>query len=341
SYSETPKIENRGLWTWGYVIYDYRRYIDNMAKLKMNMLTIWNDCVPLNIGEVIAYAKSRGIKTVLGFHWGWGLKGLELGRAEDRNTIKNMVLTEYERSYSKLDIDGIYFQTLTEIRETQTAGMSIASAATELVNATSAELLNRYPGLDIQFGLHAISILDNYRELAELDPRVTITWEDAGVIPYAYDPVIFPSGWMQANGLDTFERTLEYSLKLAALRPNTRFAMVPKGFICLRWGSEFENHGDFILGERDRDFIKNRLIERQPRWDEVNKLWLENCPLASRFYREMLTCNPANMTVTALVEDGMFEEKIQSSVSLLGETLWNPYRSDTELLARAASPYLR
>jgi hypothetical protein len=32
SATEAPVIEHRGLWTWGYVIYDYRRFIDNMAR---------------------------------------------------------------------------------------------------------------------------------------------------------------------------------------------------------------------------------------------------------------------------------------------------------------------
>jgi hypothetical protein len=41
--------------------------------------------------------------------------------------------------------------------------------------------LEKYPDLDIQFGLHATSILDNYTCLEELDSRITITWEDAGV----------------------------------------------------------------------------------------------------------------------------------------------------------------
>ena len=48
AFSAAPALENRGLWTWGYVIYDYRRYLDNMARLKLNMLVVWNDCAPRN-----------------------------------------------------------------------------------------------------------------------------------------------------------------------------------------------------------------------------------------------------------------------------------------------------
>ena len=35
-YISAPSIKQRGLWTWGHVIYDYRKYIRNMAQLKMN-----------------------------------------------------------------------------------------------------------------------------------------------------------------------------------------------------------------------------------------------------------------------------------------------------------------
>jgi hypothetical protein len=71
SVQEAPLIENRGIWSWGYVIYDYRRFIDNMARLKMNRLNFWNDVPPINCQEVIDYAHSRGIKVVLGFSWGY------------------------------------------------------------------------------------------------------------------------------------------------------------------------------------------------------------------------------------------------------------------------------
>ena len=42
--------------------------------------------------------------------------------------------------------------------------------------------------MKIEWGLHASSILDNYKDLESLDPPIVIVWEDAGVIPYSYDP---------------------------------------------------------------------------------------------------------------------------------------------------------
>jgi len=43
-----PRIEYRGLWTWGHVVYDYRGYIQNMSKCKLNSLILWNDFAPVN-----------------------------------------------------------------------------------------------------------------------------------------------------------------------------------------------------------------------------------------------------------------------------------------------------
>lgn len=45
------------------------------------------------------------------------------------------------------------------------------------------------------------------------------------------------------------------------------------------------------------------------------------------------------MTVLGLIEDGLFEEKVQLSAALFAETLWNPRRKDEEILAEARNPY--
>jgi hypothetical protein len=345
SLADWPRITNRGIWTWGYVIYDYRGFIDHMARLKMNMLTIWNDCPPLNCREIIDYAHARGVQMVLGFHWGWGIPDLDPTSPADQARIKAEVVRQYREEYRELGMDGIYFHTFTEQLNTHIKGQSIAALACAWVNDIAGELLALNPALRIQFGLHAPSIGPNYGDLKTLDPRVTIVWEDAGVLPYAYDPVLRYNSALPAHsmpaGLDTYEATLAYSKQLATFRGRTEFAMVPKGFICLRWDTEFEHHGPFLLGERNRSYIRNRLKEKQARWDLVNAAWRELFPYAARFYREILACSPAAMTVTGLIEDGILEAAIPPSVALFAATLWNPQRSDAELLQAADSSYYR
>lgn len=333
SIQEAPAVRNRGLWTWGYPITSYRRYLDNMMRLKMNCLTIWNDRVPLNIEGILDYAHARGIRVILGFHWGWGYKGsCDLAKPEDRQRIRENVLATYRAQYAHLAHDGIYFQTLTEHGELEHAGRSTAAWAVELVNETTRELLKEFPNLQIQFGLHSTSIRENYRDLSELDSRVTIVWEDCCYqIPYSYYPA-------QPVELTTdFETALEYSHRLATFRPGSEFALVPKGWMTIRWDIDFENHSSFILGEQNTLRGQERLMLRQNEWDKINAYWIESYPLAARFYREMLMVNPI-ITANGLVEDGGFEWAIQPSVALFAETLWNPHQSDAQILTRAMRP---
>lgn len=339
--AERPAIDNRGIWTWGYPIYDYRRFLDNMARCKMNMLTVWNDYPPLNSREVIDYAHSRGVQIIFGFHWGWGIDDFDPTDADQRAAMKDEIVRNYRENYAGLGLDGIYFQTFTEHTKLDMGGKSTAQLACEFVNDVADAMLAIDPYLQIQFGLHATSIRERYTDLSGLDPRVTITWEDAGCIPYAYDPTKeFNYGvFNSTEGLDPLDGTIDYSRRIATFRPGTEFAIVPKGFAWLRWQSEFEHHGPFILGERDPEFIEQRLAHHQPVWDRINALWLENYPMAVRFYREVLDCNPPSFTATALIEDGMFEARIQPSVAILAETLWNPRRDEKEILRLALSPH--
>ncbi len=339
--NEMPLIEYRGIWTWGYVIYDYKRFIDNMARLKMNTLTIWNDCVPLNCREIIDYAHSRGIRVILGFHWGWGYANLDPNKAEDREWTKNEVATNYTRNYRHLGMDGIYFQTFTEHNDLEMGGRSTAALACEWVNEISAALFEIDPELRIEFGLHATSIGGRYTDLKPLDKRVTITWEDHGTLPCSYDPFDPPMTSTDPRPQASYEATVDYAKKLATFRENREFAMVAKGWITLKWPSEFEHHGPFILGERDHDFIARRLQDRQVRWDLVNALWARNYPLAARYYREVLECKPSTVSISALVEDGMFEEAIQMSVAMFAQTVWDPYLDEKDLIELAMSAYYR
>jgi hypothetical protein len=337
-----PRIHNRGIWTWGYVMYDFRRFLDNMARLKLNILTIWNDCPPLNIDEVIAYAHERGVKVVLGFHWGWGVKNIDLADPGHCRRLREHVLENYRKNYRHLPHDGIYFQTITETQETMVRDVPRARLVNQLVNDIGRALLEENPGLYIQFGLHATSILDDYVCFKNLDERITIVWEDAGVPPYSYvpEPEYAADRGNHAEGLGSLAATIAYSKKLAQLRKGAEFALVPKGFSYINWFTEFEHHGPFILGERAPAFMEERLRGRQVDWDHMNRLWLKNYPLAQQFYREILAGTSGKMTATMLVEDGLFELAIQPCVALGAEIPWNPDQASDGLLRTAMNSSL-
>lgn len=341
SASGKPTLEHRGIWTWGYVIYDYRRFLDNMARLKMNMLVVWFDEPPINAREIIAYAHQRGIQVIAGFHWGWGLKGISLFKPNDRHKVKEQVINNYERKYLPMGFDGIYFQTITEHNTLSEGGRTVASAACDWVNDIGRALLARHPHLQIQFGLHATSILNNYTDLATLDDRIQIIWEDAGVTPYTYTPVLesSPDSHQVKAGIGTFESTLHYSTKLASFRPHTGFGLCPKGWSNLDWNIDFENHNSFILGQRDPTWCENRLRMKNAWWDMINRQWIPCYQPAAEFYRAIRHTCTGPITCVGLVEDGLFEMKIQPSVALFSEMMWNPYRADSEMLDLGYSPY--
>ena len=315
--SEAPMAADRGIWTWGFPIFDYRRFLDHMVRLKMNMLPVWNSEAPINLSQIYEEANKRGIRLIVGFNWGWGYNDISVAKAEDRAFIKKISLETYRNEYKGKAIDGIYFQTLTEHKTKEIDGRTIASWCCEMVNDIAKELYAEEPDLHIQFGLHATSIRENYVDLADLDPRMIITWED-----------------YSEGGADA-ER--EYIKKLAAFRPGSQLALVPKGLIALRW-EDFEKHGPFILGERPTEFVRERMIGRKQEWAPINAEWMCNYPVHARFYREVHEVNP-NMMVTPLIEDANFEACIEPSVALLAEMMWNPYRTDAEILTRALRPH--
>jgi hypothetical protein len=46
--TSAPAVSSRGIWTWGHVIYNWRGFVDNLVKLKLNTVVVWNDHPPLN-----------------------------------------------------------------------------------------------------------------------------------------------------------------------------------------------------------------------------------------------------------------------------------------------------
>jgi hypothetical protein len=352
AFSGQPVLENRGIWTWGYVIYDYRRFLDNMARLKLNMLVIWNDCAPLNLAAVVRHAHARGIRVICGFHWGWGLD-VSLTDGAARKRIKAAVLAAYEEQYRDQGIDGIYLQTVTEHAETERGGKSTAALACEWVNDIGRALLARYPDLTIQFGLHATSMVGHHEDLKSLDERIAIIWEDAGTVPYCticretgaavYTPALeFPAeSHLARNGLGDVAGTIEFSKRLASFRGKAEFGLCPKGYSNLDWEHEFEHHGPFILGERTAEFVRRRYDRKKSWLDAMDRQWLKAAPHAARFYREVREQARGPMTAVALVEDALFEHAIAPSVALFAETVWDPRQPDEALLDTALSGYYR
>ena len=68
-----PENEVRSLFTWGYMMDDYRMFFREMARARLNRIIIWNKYPPINSDAIVKEAHDWGVKVYWGFAWGWGV----------------------------------------------------------------------------------------------------------------------------------------------------------------------------------------------------------------------------------------------------------------------------
>lgn len=316
-----PRIKQRGLWTWGYVIYDYKKYIDHMVTLKFNTLIIWNDYVPENMKEVIAYAHENGVSLYLGFAWGWDVD-CKTGISASREELTAQVVDNYEKNYAALGCDGIYFQSFTELDQEDVDGVPIADAVTDFVNVTGNRLLQKYPDLKLLFGLHANSVKRKLDVIQKVDPRIAIIWENLGSFPYHNNP----------STTEHFPETLDLTKQVKYLRKEGDFGVVLKGITTLNWSTFKHQKGSFLLGVSGKDQIDKIRRNRQDMLRYVQAYWIRNAKYALEIIKEF----GEDDMVTALNEDSIFEEIINYPIALCAQMMWDSDRSVDEILSETA-----
>ncbi len=311
--TSAPETGERGLWTWGHVVYDYRGYLEHMMKLKMNRVIFWNDHTPFNAADIVEYAHARNIKIYWGFPWLWDTN-FDTCDFEHPETQSASILAEYEKQYAHTCADGIYFQTFTELAVEYAGDICIAEAATRFVNHTSALFFEKYPNLDILFGLHATSVKSHLNHIASVDPRIRIVWENCGAFPFSYIP----------KDVESFDATKAFVRQAAALRgANDRFGVVTKGLVKLDW-SQFEHpQGAQCIGVSSKEKKNERVLRKHKIWRYIQAYWLTYADKALEMVREMVEAKGGDLCIYALVEDGMFEEEILYPVALYAQMLWS------------------
>ena len=223
-------------------------------------------------------------------------------------------------------MDGIYFQSFTETSDETLHGRVIGEAVTRFVNRVSARLWSRHPDLNLLFGLHATSVSRQLRYIRQVDPRITIVWEDCGAFPFSYVP----------SDLRRFEETEAFVREIEVLRgEEERFGAVTKGLLCLDWPSFRHQQGRFVMGCHSRPFIRRRAEEKRELWRYVEGYWLKNVSHASHMLRAMADIR-RDILITGLLEDALFEENIWFPAALFAEMLWDPRSPAEELLVRVA-----
>ncbi len=314
-YSGGSKAETltRSIFTWGHPINDYRAYIRNMARLKLNQVILWNDYMPLNAKEIVEYAHSFGIEVIFGYSWGWN-DGGALTEITDEylQKLKSRVIAEYENNYAGVGCDGIYFQSFTEMSKEYIGDRLIAEVVTEFVNDVSAELLKRHPNLRIQFGLHATSVKRHIDKIAQVDKRVEILWEDCGSFPSGYAAIV--------ESEEKFEETLEFAKRIVDLRKDAATGFVIKGFATLNWEMFEHQKGSFILGENDIAVSERDNALRKPMWKQFEGEWLRYGRYAHRLIKEVVARSNGKIN---LCMAGVFDGGIWLPEALCAEMMWS------------------
>ncbi len=278
SYTEKPDHKTRSIFTWGHSINDYRLYLDNMARLKFNELVLWNDYIPLNIEDIISYAHSYGIKVILGYSWGWKeIDKTEEITAESIKRVKDLAISEYRDRYLPVNCDGIYFQTFTERTDQLANGKTIASIVTEMVNDVASELWKINPELRLIFGLHATSVKNHMNEIARVDPRVEILWEDCGEFPFNYATSV--------KDENEYLKTLEFVKEILHLRGGAGVGLVFKGVMMLNWPTFVYQRGPYVMGENAQRIALHDREVRASSWRKFSADWIESGRRAAEMLR--------------------------------------------------------
>lgn len=322
-HASAPAVKTRSVFTWGHPINDYRDYIENMARLKLNQLIIWNDFLPLNAKDIVDYAHEYGIAVIWGFAWGWLSGGCQIDISKLDEIAENVIQT-YETQYSSACGDGIYFQSFTERKDADINGRNIAQTVTEFVNAIAGRILEKHSGLSIQFGLHATSVKDHLEYIAKVDPRVEIMWEDCGCFPYGYHPQIRPD--------ESYADAESFTDRILALREQGSTSMLFKGFMTLDWnkGRFVHQVGPYVLGMAHRRLKDHDIEMLKPVWRNYQAGWLENgkyaYDMAKRIHE---TGKPVTLGMAAQFAGGIWLPE-----ALCAEIFWSCDRPYEEILGK-------
>lgn len=333
-----PKINRRAIWTWGHCIFDYRKFFENMAKLKLNEIVIWNDSMPLNAKEVVECAHSWGIRVIFGFSWGWGVSCGEFNAKDcfDKEKVKAFAASAieyYEKNISSTPADGIYFQSFTELSVDKIGDVLIAEAVCAWVNGIAEEFFKKYPDLEIQFGLHATSVREHLPYLAKIDERITIVWEDCGAFPYNYAP----------SAVENFAETERLTDDILALRgEKEKFGAVFKGMTTLYWDIFKHIDEPYILGEASERKIDEVYEDRKRAWKYIQAEWLKNADYVKKMTERIAKKTNGKTDIQLLVEYGAFEREIFFPVALAAAFLWDYTADASEIIERVSlNPFVK
>lgn len=316
----SPDFKTRSVFTWGHPINDYQNYIADLARLKLNQVIIWNDYLPLNAEDIVAYAHSYGMEVIWGYAWGWGFNCLDTNM-DSLDELKQQIIDEFNRTYKNVSGDGIYFQSFTETDATHINGVRISEAVTELVNQVSGVLLEENPDMRIQFGLHASSVKDNLFDISKVDNRVEIVWEDCGGFPYKG----FPE-FNTFHSLDEYKAQYPFVDEIIDLRESGDLGIVYKCMLTMDWSRNRVTHqvGPYVMGNVSNDIQRTdeNLISKT--WRFFTAEWMEDGKYVHALTQHIKEKTDGNVNMCMA---GMFSGGIWFPTALCAQLYWNSSES--------------
>ncbi len=317
------KVKTRSIFTWGHPINNYQKYIENIARLKINQLIVWNDFIPLNAKDIVDCAHEYGIELMWGFPWGWDTdcRKIDFERLDE---LRESIVRIFRENYDGAG-DGIYFQSFTEHGDRYIGGVLIAEAVTNFVNRTAADIFAINPDLHIQFGLHATSVKNDIEFLESLDKRIEIIWEDCGTFPYHYLPV--------APDEKEFKATLDFTEKIIGLRNYGRTGLVYKGMMTMDWTKFVHQSGPYIMGKAADELIEEDVEMLKPIWKYFQAEWIQNGKYVWEFTRKVNEFGGSNVNLCIA---GALDGGIWYPQALCAELMWNSDAPYEEIVGRVA-----
>ncbi|MDD3336876.1 MAG: hypothetical protein PHI98_15410 [Eubacteriales bacterium] len=325
-HASEPSFRTRSVFTWGHPINDYQSYIANLARLRLNQVIIWNDYLPINARDVVDCAHSYGMQVIWGFAWGWGQKCAE-ANIHDLAAMQDAIMKKYHDSYRDCSGDGIYFQSFTELPFDVIDGVTIADAVTELVNNTAAAILREKPDLHIQFGLHATSVKNHLVDIARVDDRIEIVWEDCGSFPYKVCGQQFTDD-------DSSKRTLTDDM--IRLRNYGKTGLVYKCQTTMDWSRGRVEHqtGPYVLGKMSSSLMEHDEHILAPLWRSFCVEWLEHGEEAIALTRQIFSDTHGNNNMCIA---GMLSGGIWFPTALCAQMFWDCSESFAAMRRRVLS----
>ena len=314
-----PKTKRRSIFSWAHVMNDYHSYFRNLARMKFNEAILWNEFPPLNAREVVEYARSWGVEVLWGWSWGWSTdcRNVDFDHLKE---LEDDIVRQWRDVWRPCGGDGIYFQSFTEINQSDLKGHSVAETVTKLVNGAAGRILADEPNLRIVFGLHSASVKSRLNEIAATDPRLEILWENCGGFPFNL------TGGTRAE-TESFVKSL-----LDMERPATGF--VYKSQVFQDWGRFAHQAGPYVLGRNSRVVIAGDRQVVEPLWRRFEGEWLMRGERAHALTRliQSRDGNKGSLNVA-----GNLNEPVHVSTALCAELFWSADEPYETILARVLS----